>query len=255
METVAPAPSTPATSEENVRTLMRDFGAKLKMVSLLAPPDILEKSMREHYAPYVSDALLEKWIADPSTAPGRQVSSPWPDRIEIKHITPGGLVNADILEVTSARDVVRRIPVRITVDGNRITGFQFVRTFEDGPDAAIAVLEAYYAAIRDKDYARAYRYWSGAGSASGKSFDEFRNGFADTATVAIRTGTPGRIDPAAGSRYIEIPVEITAKTTDGKTQQFRGKYVLRRSVVDGATEEQQQWRINSAEITAVSSQA
>jgi hypothetical protein len=235
------------TSEPDVRTLVRDFGAKLQMVSLLAPPDVLEKSMREHYAPYVSNALLEQWIRDPASAPGRQVSSPWPDRIEIKSITPDGVVDGEILEVTSARDIVRRIPVRITVVGNRITAFQFI-TSEAGADEAVAVLDAYYAAIRDKDYERAYRYWSGEGSASGKSFADFKAGFADTATVSIRTGTPGRIDPAAGSRYIEIPVEITAITTAGKTQHFRGKYVLRRSVVNGATEEQRQWRIDSAEI-------
>jgi hypothetical protein len=115
--------------------------------------------------------------------------------------------------------------------------------------AAVAVIDDYYAAINRRDYDRAYRYWSGEGSASGQSLEQFRKGFAETAAVEIRTGIPGRIDPAAGSRYVEIPIEITATTTAGKTQRFRGHYVLRRSVVDGATAEQRQWRIASAKIS------
>lgn len=134
-----------------------------------------------------------------------------------------------------------------------------VRTLDDnipseeagGSQTAVSLIDAYYAAINGRDYDRAYRYWSGDGSASGQSLDQFRKGFADTAAVEIRTGTPGRIDPAAGSRYIEIPIEITATTTAGKTQHFRGHYVLRRSVVDGATAEQRQWHFASAKIARV----
>jgi hypothetical protein len=118
-------------------------------------------------------------------------------------------------------------------------------------EAALTVLQEYYAAINGRDYERAYRYWSGDGSASGQSLEQFTKGFADTAAVEIRTGTPGRVDPAAGSRYVEIPIELTATTTAGKTQRFRGHYVLRRSVVDGATAEQRQWRIASAKISRV----
>jgi len=55
-----------------------------------------------------------------------------------------------------------------------------------------------------------------------------------------------------GSRYVEIPVRITAVTTDGARQAFIGTYTLRRSVVDGATPEQRAWRIHSAKIRPVS---
>ena len=53
---------------------------------------------------------------------------------------------------------------------------------------------------------------------------------------------------AAGSRYVEIPVRITAVATDGGRRAFSGSYTLRRSVVDGATAEQRAWRIYSASI-------
>ncbi|BAY48681.1 hypothetical protein SAMD00079811_63070 [Scytonema sp. HK-05] len=40
-------------------------------------------------------------------------------------------------------------------------------------------------------------------------------GFANTASVAVEVGEPGRLDGAAGSSYIKIPVSVTAITTNG----------------------------------------
>ena len=263
----APPASPPSvSSEETVRTIVRDFGGKLQLVSLLAPPDVIASSMREHYAPFVAPALLQKWIDHPTEAPGRKVSSPWPDRIEIGSLKPEGskqyVVDGEIVEITSDQKVVQKTPVRLVVEENSgawlitdvsTTAGDGAASTEAGAKEAVAVLEAYYAAINRRDYERAHRYWSGEGSASGQSLEQFRKGFADTAAVEIQIGTPGRIDPAAGSRYIEIPIEITATTIAGKTQHFRGNYVLRRSVVDGATAEQRQWRINSAKIARFTS--
>ncbi|HEV7763969.1 MAG TPA: hypothetical protein VGQ76_03105 [Thermoanaerobaculia bacterium] len=234
----SPAPQPPVADPTVV---VREFGTKLRMVSLLAPPDVLERSMREHYAPYVAPALLDRWITNPIDAPGRKVSSPWPARIDIRNVTNDGarsIVDGDIVEVTSESDATgHRIPIRLVVAHGRITEVEI--------EPAIAIINAYYEAINTRDYERAYRYWS----ANPQSLDDFRNGFTDTASVEVTPGTPGRIEGAAGSRYIEIPVEITAKTTSGETQRFRGTYVLRRTVVDGATDEQRQWRIDSAKIT------
>ena len=69
--------------ETTVRELVTEFGKKLQMVSLLAPEDILSESLEENYGGLVSPALLEEWMEEPSAAPGRLVSSPWPDRIEV----------------------------------------------------------------------------------------------------------------------------------------------------------------------------
>lgn len=121
---------------------------------------------------------------------------------------------------------------------------------QGSPDAAAGVVRAYYNAIASRDYARAYALWANNGQASGQSFDAFRAGFAQTASVEARVGTPGRIEGAAGSRYIEIPVTIHAVTTAGADQCFDGTYTLRRSEVDGATAEQRSWRMNSASIRA-----
>ena len=91
--------------EKAVASLVEGFGSKLQTVSLLAPKDILEKSMQENYSDFVSQELLAKWINDPLNAPGRLTSSPWPDRIEILTIEKSAKyeyeVKGKIIEVTS----------------------------------------------------------------------------------------------------------------------------------------------------------
>lgn len=119
---------------------------------------------------------------------------------------------------------------------------------QDSADDAGNVVRDYYRAIRERRYGEAYGLWASGGAASGKGLDEFRDGFAHTASVEVVLGTPGRIEGAAGSRYVEIPVRVTAVTTDGTRQAFAGTYTLRRSVVDGATPEQRAWRIHSAKL-------
>lgn len=74
--------------EAAVRAVVEEFGRRLKDVSLLAPEEIVAKSMEEHYGGLVSPELLERWKADPTSAPGRLVSSPWPDHIEVLTIAP-----------------------------------------------------------------------------------------------------------------------------------------------------------------------
>lgn len=123
---------------------------------------------------------------------------------------------------------------------------------EDSAADAVDVVRAYYRAINERRYPDAYRLWASGGAASGKTLEAFRDGFVSTVSVDVVLGTPGRIEGAAGSRYVEIPVRIHAVTTAGGRQAFSGMYTLRRSVVDGATPEQRAWRIYSAKIRAES---
>ncbi|MDO9065494.1 MAG: hypothetical protein Q7U96_00220, partial [Chloroflexota bacterium] len=98
---------------------MERFGRKLRMVSLQSPNTGVE--IREQYSEFVSAELLQRWISDPSLAPGRITSSPWPDRIEIASITkkePGQYIaNGFVVEVTSLEVVhggaARGVPVQI----------------------------------------------------------------------------------------------------------------------------------------------
>lgn len=124
-------------------------------------------------------------------------------------------------------------------------------TDESAQDAAAALnaIEDYYAAINEHDYHRAFQHWGQDGAASGRSFEEFAAGLRDTERVEVVPGNPGRIDPAAGSRYITIPVVVTAVTRQGQEQRFEGTYDLRRTVVDGATEAQRRWHFYRAALT------
>ncbi len=88
-----------------VKDVVEGFGKKLREVSLLAPEEILGKSMAENYGDFVSQELIAKWLKDPQNAPGRLTSSPWPDRIEIRFIIMIAEkeyeVKGSIIEITS----------------------------------------------------------------------------------------------------------------------------------------------------------
>lgn len=124
-------------------------------------------------------------------------------------------------------------------------------TPEPAASEAAALLRGYYGAINAGQHARAYGMWSDGGRASGQTADQFARGFSDTARVTVRTGEPGRVEGAAGSRFVTIPVAVEAVQADGSIHHYDGTYTLRRAVVDGATDEQRQWRISDADLREV----
>lgn len=75
-------------------------------------------------------------------------------------------------------------------------------------------------------------------------------GFGDTARARVAVGAPGRIEGAAGSRYIRLPVTVTATLKDGTRQRFTGRYTLRQAApVPGASADDQRWHISEAKLT------
>ena len=91
---------------KDVIVLVEDFGSTLKNVSLLAPRDLVIEAIEANYSPYVTDELMQSWLAHPRRAPGRTTSSPWPERIEITEVvrlSEGEFsVKGRIVEVTSS---------------------------------------------------------------------------------------------------------------------------------------------------------
>lgn len=88
--------------ERRVRSLVADFGARPKKVSLLSPE--ASSTIAAEYSAYVSPELIALWQKDPAQAPGRRTSSPWPDRIEITEIMRQGagyIVQGAIILMTS----------------------------------------------------------------------------------------------------------------------------------------------------------
>ncbi|NLI92774.1 MAG: hypothetical protein GX434_11385 [Peptococcaceae bacterium] len=84
----------------------------------------MKKSMQENYGDFVSQELLAQWANDPTNAPGRQVSSPWPDRIEILSLErladSSYRVQGEIIEITSVEKtnggVAAKRPVTLNVE-------------------------------------------------------------------------------------------------------------------------------------------
>jgi len=138
---VNPATNTPAQSstddvseEAQIKDLVFNFGKRLQNVSLLAPDAAQE--IKNQYSEFVSPSLLEMWMNDVSKAPGRMVSSPWPDRIEITNLSKEGSdkyeVTGNVIEVTSVEvangGAANKIPVRMVVQ--KVQGSWYIAGFE-----------------------------------------------------------------------------------------------------------------------------
>lgn len=121
---------------------------------------------------------------------------------------------------------------------------------EPSAEDAAAVVRTYFSAIAGHDFARAHALWSEGGDASGHSVAQLAGEYADVASMDAAVGAPGRLDAAAGSRYIKVPVTLARSLRDGSTQHLAGTVALRRSVVDGATPEQRAWRIAWTDLRA-----
>jgi hypothetical protein len=78
--------NTRSKEEDEVIKLVESFGESLKMVSLLAPVDQVAESIESNYKDYVTIELLREWQAMVEQAPGRLVSSPWPESIQVLRI-------------------------------------------------------------------------------------------------------------------------------------------------------------------------
>lgn len=114
--------TTESLEESEVRSVVEDFGRRLKAVSLRSP--CVQEEMQEQYSELVSPELLQQWMGDAMQAPGRIVSSPWPDRIEITSVVQETYdeyrIAGYVVEVTSAElisgEALNRMPVRMTVE-------------------------------------------------------------------------------------------------------------------------------------------
>ncbi len=121
------AAAEPSCEAAGARQLVERLGERMKRVSLQAPDSVVVRQIREAYAPLVTPDLLAAWIADPARAPGRRVSSPWPERIEVRSVKAGRddscIAEGEVVYVTSvelsrggaaARELVR---FRLVKDG------------------------------------------------------------------------------------------------------------------------------------------
>lgn len=143
-----------------VREVVERFGEQLLRVSLQAPDSIVVREIREAYTPVVTAELLAAWTSEPRRAPGRETSSPWPARIEVRSVAAADAstcrVEGDVIYTSSAPspgDSGRRAPVTLLVrqdDGWRVAGYEPLlrRSVVDGAPAEVRRWHIYTASLR-----------------------------------------------------------------------------------------------------------
>ena len=108
------------------------------------------------------------------------------------------------------------------------------------------VLQSYFALLESDRGTQAGALWSN--SAEKGKFDAR---LAKYSEIHANIGKPGDPEGAAGSSYVDIPVQLDGRLKDGKEFHSLGSMTLRRvNDVDGSTAEQRKWHIYKADFPA-----
>lgn len=114
------------------------------------------------------------------------------------------------------------------------------------PDPA-DVVRTYAGLIAAGRYRDAQALWGDRGRAAGMSADALAESFAPYAMWHADVGPPGRIEGAAGSLYVEVPVRVRGLLRSGEPFDVAGSITLRRvNDVPGSTPEQRAWHLDAA---------
>ena len=110
---------------------------------------------------------------------------------------------------------------------------------------AATVVETYYALIEARQYAEALKLrWDG----DSIGLNRFAANFEPYSEYRATVGAPSEIQGAAGSLFVEVPVQLYGRMKDGKPVGSVGNITLRRvNEVPGSTPEQRRWRIYTSE--------
>jgi hypothetical protein len=120
---------------------------------------------------------------------------------------------------------------------------------EESAQGAANVVQSYYALIESGRHREAWRLWSDGGEASGMNAAAFAASFDGYREYHANIGAPGEMEGAAGSSYVEIPVQVYGRLSNGEPFNRRGSVRLRRcNNVPGCTEEQLKWRIVDSDV-------
>ena len=108
------------------------------------------------------------------------------------------------------------------------------------------VLQSYFALLESGRATQASALWSN--SAEKSKFDARRASYSE---IHANIGRPDDPEGAAGSIYVDIPVQLYGRLNDGKPFHALGSMTLRRvNDVDGSTAEQRKWHIAKADFPA-----
>jgi hypothetical protein len=113
----------------------------------------------------------------------------------------------------------------------------------ESAEAAARIVRTYFELIEAGRHAEAGRLWEGGGEA------EFAAGLDRYRDYHAEVGPSGRMEGAAGSSYVAVPVRLHGRLKDGTPLRRRIEVTLRRvNDVPGSTEDQRRWRIRDIAV-------
>lgn len=105
---------------------------------------------------------------------------------------------------------------------------------------AAQVVQHYYALLESGRSGEARALWSEGSEPGAQAYRE----------IHAEIGAPGRIEGAAGSLYVDVPVQVYGRKADGTAFHESGTITLRRvNDVPGSTPEQRRWHIARAALS------
>jgi hypothetical protein len=111
-------------------------------------------------------------------------------------------------------------------------------------EGAAQVLLKYFALLEAGKTGETDALWSDSGTPA-----DFGTRLARYREVHANIGAPGELGGAAGSIYVDVPVQLYGRLLDGKEFHARGTMTLRRvNDVPGSTDEQRKWHIYRADF-------
>jgi hypothetical protein len=96
-------------------------------------------------------------------------------------------------------------------------------TYLDDRSTPTGLVLSYYNAINRHEYLRAYSYWQDKSQLP--SYDQFAQGYQDTASVRVSLGTMS-ISVGAGQTYYTVPLLLKSVTTAGDQQTYSGCFTM-----------------------------
>jgi hypothetical protein len=118
-----------------------------------------------------------------------------------------------------------------------------------GLQAAKQLVETYADLLVKGRYGAAHDLWAGNSLSEAQFADKWR---AYGRFKGAAVDDPESPEGAAGSIYVDVPLQLFGTTRDGQDFSLSGKITLRRvNEVPGSTEEQRRWHIHASELAPV----
>lgn len=139
----------PTDPTKDVRATVVDFGAHLKDIN--ATSKDATTTIATTFAPYVAPELLSVWSDEPSLAPVRYGTLPYPQRIEIQSVEKqkdgSYWVIGFVIEVDKAGDYLNK---KVTIVLEKVGGKWMITDFSGYPDGVRPIVNKN--ALKDPKY-------------------------------------------------------------------------------------------------------